>query len=54
MTSIAPDHATLAVDGGNEDVACDYLFVFAGGEPPYPLLRQAGVGFEADHAEAAG
>ena len=34
----------------------DYVFVFAGGEPPYPLLKSMGIRFggeEANHAEAS-
>lgn len=26
-------------------IAVDYVFVFAGGEPPYPLLQNSGIGF---------
>jgi len=44
VESIRPDSVALMgarpVELPNDDV-----FVFAGGEPPYPLLRQAGVGF---------
>jgi hypothetical protein len=31
----------------------DYVFVFAGGEPPFELLKQAGVRFGGEAAAAA-
>ncbi|MHC4847867.1 MAG: NAD(P)-binding domain-containing protein [Planctomycetota bacterium] len=36
-------HVALA-DGSERALDNDYVFVFAGGEPPYPLLAQVGVG----------
>jgi len=46
---IEPDrvHLTLA-SGASEELANDQVFVFAGGEPPYPLLQSAGVGMGRD------
>ncbi len=35
----------LDLDGRERELANDFVFVFAGGEPPYPMLRQAGVAF---------
>jgi len=35
----------LTVGGEALSLPNDYVFVMAGGEPPYPLLRQAGIGF---------
>jgi len=60
VRSIHPDHVVLSVDAnaaaasGNAAVACatevalanDLVFVFAGGEPPVPLLEAAGVSFD--------
>jgi thioredoxin reductase/NAD-dependent dihydropyrimidine dehydrogenase PreA subunit len=34
--------------GATRSLTNDYVFVFAGGEPPYPLLREAGVLFGVD------
>ena len=31
----------------------DYVFVMAGGEPPYPLLKSMGVKFGGEDEEAA-
>lgn len=42
--SISADGVTLRVAGGGEEMLPnDYVFVFAGGEPPFPLLRSMGV-----------
>lgn len=35
-------------DGTPEEVRNDYVFIFAGGEPPFPLLQGAGVAFGGD------
>ena len=38
-----PEEVVLRVAGGEERLPNDYVFVFAGGEPPFPLLRGMGV-----------
>jgi thioredoxin reductase/NAD-dependent dihydropyrimidine dehydrogenase PreA subunit len=52
VASIERDRVVLNVGGSGTDGAVtlpnDFVLVFAGGEPPYPLLRQIGVGFCAD------
>jgi putative YpdA family bacillithiol system oxidoreductase len=40
----------LKVPGGVRELPNDYVFVFAGGEPPFELLRQMGVRFGGDPA----
>jgi thioredoxin reductase len=46
----------LKTAGGSATIANDYVFVFAGGDPPFGLLRQMGVRFggEAGPGKAAG
>ena len=44
VTGIGSDHVSLTLDDGSErTLANDYTYVFAGGEPPAPLLRASGV-----------
>jgi len=45
VKEIGPDAVTLAVGGETVHLPNDYVFVFAGGEPPYAFLRAAGVSF---------
>jgi hypothetical protein len=45
VTEIRPDAVTLAVGAETMELPNDYVFVFAGGEPPYAFLRSAGVSF---------
>jgi len=45
VKEIRPDAVTLAVGGETVHLPNDYVFVFAGGEPPYAFLRAAGVSF---------
>ena len=48
---IRPTTVTLRIAGGAEEVLPnDYVFVFAGGEPPFPLLRAMGVQMGGDAA----
>jgi thioredoxin reductase/NAD-dependent dihydropyrimidine dehydrogenase PreA subunit len=35
----------LEAGGGTRTLRNDYAFVFAGGDPPYPLLKASGIGF---------
>jgi thioredoxin reductase len=43
----------LKAKGGVRELPNDYVFVFAGGEPPFELLRQVGVRFGGDAPGAA-
>ena len=40
----------LRTPGGVRELPNDYVFVFAGGEPPFELLRRMGVRFGGDGA----
>ncbi len=44
----------LKAKGGVRELPNDYVFVFAGGEPPFDLLRQMGVRFGGDAAAVTG
>lgn len=54
---IDPDLVTLSVgeEGATEslELSNDFVFVMAGGEPPYPLLRGMGVQFNGDESASA-
>jgi thioredoxin reductase len=52
VKQIREDAVTLAVGAETVELRNDYVFVFAGGEPPYAFLRSAGVSF-GDHAQSA-
>ena len=42
---IGPGRVCLTLDDGSErEIDNDYVFVFAGGDPPYPLLERVGIG----------
>ncbi len=46
VTEIAASRVKLKVNGNGEtELGNDYVFVFAGGVPPFPLLKSMGVGF---------
>jgi thioredoxin reductase/NAD-dependent dihydropyrimidine dehydrogenase PreA subunit len=45
---IDPQEVLLATPAGIEGIPYDNVFVFAGGEPPFPLLRGIGVKFGGD------
>jgi thioredoxin reductase len=47
---IDPSSVRLKATGGVRELPNDYVFVFAGGEPPFELLRQMGVRFGGDAA----
>jgi thioredoxin reductase len=47
---IAEDHVLMAAKGATRRLRNAYTFVFAGGDPPYPLLKSLGVGFWGDAA----
>lgn len=54
VREIRPQEVVLDVAGEPRVLANDWVFVFAGGEPPFPLLREAGVLFGADPPGATG
>jgi thioredoxin reductase len=45
VVAIEPDAVVLERAGEEICLLNDYVFIFAGGEPPFPLLKQIGVGF---------
>ncbi len=45
VREILPDRVRLEVAGAPVERPNDYVFVFAGGEPPFPFLRKVGVRF---------
>jgi thioredoxin reductase/NAD-dependent dihydropyrimidine dehydrogenase PreA subunit len=46
VETIGEGEVRLKTAEGDLSVRSDFVFVFAGGEPPYPLLRKIGVGFQ--------
>jgi len=42
---IGPDFAELSLPEGRQRIANDYVYIFAGGEPPFGLLREIGIAF---------
>ncbi len=54
VLQIGPDRVRLREGGGEVEIPNDYVFVFAGGEPPYPLLQRIGVAFGGDQKPAEG
>ncbi len=46
VTEIGATSVRLKIEGqGDLELANDYVFVFAGGVPPFPLLKSMGVAF---------
>ncbi len=45
LVEIRPDSVRLKVGDEVRELANDYVFVFAGGEPPFDFLKQSGVRF---------
>lgn len=45
IAEIEPDRVRLRTGATTREFENDYTFVFAGGNPPFPLLRDIGVGF---------
>lgn len=43
LLAILPDHVRIHMPDGERQLANDYVFIFAGGEPPWPLLRRIGI-----------
>lgn len=55
VLEIGPESVRLQVEGrGEVEIPNDYVFIFAGGEPPYKFLRSIGVRFPGDPEEPAG
>ena len=53
VAAIEKDQAILDLNGERRTVPAQFVFVFAGGVPPFPLLKSVGVGFGAEAEEAA-
>lgn len=45
VSRIDGNDVVLSTDGREESVHADYVFVFIGGEPPFPLLKRIGIRF---------
>ncbi len=45
VLEVQPDRVRLRENGREVELRNDYTFVFAGGQPPYPLLQRIGVAF---------
>jgi thioredoxin reductase len=45
VTAIREAAVSLRAAGGERELANDFVFVFAGGDPPFELLRQMGIRF---------
>jgi len=45
VVEIGPDSVRLEIGDEVREIANDYVFVFAGGEPPFDFLKQCGVRF---------
>jgi thioredoxin reductase/NAD-dependent dihydropyrimidine dehydrogenase PreA subunit len=50
VRSIGETHVDLTASGHPRRLGNDYVFIFAGGEPPYPLLKGIGVRFWGEEA----
>jgi thioredoxin reductase len=48
VTEILPDRVRLKMGERSVELPNDYVFVFAGGEPPFAFLRQIGIRFGGD------
>jgi thioredoxin reductase/NAD-dependent dihydropyrimidine dehydrogenase PreA subunit len=54
VEEIGPASVRLRTPGGTREVPNDYVFVFAGGDPPFGLLREMGVRFGGEAAPSGG
>jgi dihydropyrimidine dehydrogenase (NAD+) subunit PreT len=52
VVEVTPDRVRLKVGSEVRDLPNDYVFVFAGGEPPFEFLKQCGVRFGGAEAQA--
>jgi thioredoxin reductase len=48
VQEIGPASVRLSTAAGIRELPNDYVFVFAGGQPPFDLLRRVGVRFGGD------
>lgn len=44
-TEIKPDSVVLDINGVQQEIPNDYVWIFAGGVPPYDFLKKVGIGF---------
>jgi thioredoxin reductase len=54
VLTIREDSVRLRLPSGEVERANDWVFVFAGGDPPFDLLRRAGVRFGGDPVTGQG
>lgn len=54
VVKIDKQEVRLAVDGREQNVGNDFVFILAGGEPPYPFLKSIGVRFGGEESSGAG
>src|SRR6202049_3489557 len=45
LVEFKPDSVVLEVNGSNQEIPNDYVWIFAGGTPPTAFLKKIGVGF---------
>jgi thioredoxin reductase (NADPH) len=50
VVEITPEHVRLRIREEVRELPNDYVFVFAGGEPPFEFLKQCGVRFGGEEA----
>jgi thioredoxin reductase/Pyruvate/2-oxoacid:ferredoxin oxidoreductase delta subunit len=53
VSEVKPESVRLKVGSEVQELPNDYVFVFAGGEPPFEFLRQCGVRFGGQEARAS-
>ncbi len=51
LTAIQADTVALTTTTGPAILPNDFVFIFAGGDPPFPLLREIGIVFGGDQAD---
>ncbi len=44
-SEITPEAVVLDVNGSSQRIPSDYVWIFAGGEPPAVFLKKIGIGF---------
>jgi thioredoxin reductase len=49
VLEIGETEVRLQLSGGEATIPNDYVFIFAGGEPPFKLLKDIGIAFGAKH-----
>ncbi len=54
VVDILPDRVRLSQGERQIELPNEYVFIFAGGEPPYPLLHKIGIAFGRSDGPAAG